>query len=316
MNRWKRKQLPLVLSAAFGTAALTAASGAFAVTQYLNDFNALYGTSGTVLDSCLVCHVSANGGNRNDYGNAFAVENATAVSPTEALINIEPQDSDGDTIINIDEINALTFPGDCTDPDPTACGTNPEPPPGTITEGPTLFGCYKWDQFPNERFALSIKRYGSLVTTEPRNDFIESQLQTNHGVHGKHVGVCGAGTVAAVGGSFLKAKDIGSRIGLRTLAVQGDGSMDECREIVIDCFSEEDVQVPTEFECRSRNEFDVYHGKSELKLVENAADDPLCNAFDGYPPTPAGDGSASGLPDKGKKDKGDKGKKDKKGKKD
>ena len=296
MKRWKRKQLPLVLSTTFCAAALSAASSAFAVDSYLVDFNELYGTAGTVLDSCQVCHVT-NGTARNDYGAAFAavkLSNDTA-GVRAALIAIEPDDSDGDTIINSDEIMALTFPGDCTDPDPTACGTNPEPPGGTITEGPTLAGCYKWSRFPDERFALSIKRYGSLVTTEPRNDFIEYQVQTNHGVHGKHVGVCGAGTVAAVGGTLLKAKDIGSRIGLRTVAVQGNGSIDECREIVIDCFSEKDVQLPTEFECRSRNEFDVYHGKSELKLVENPADDPLCNAFDGYPATPAGDGSASGL---------------------
>jgi len=297
MKRWKRSRLSLVLSTTLGASLSATAPGVCAVEGYLPIFNGLYGTANTVLDSCLVCHVSANGGNRNDYGTAVgnAKTSNTTAGVEAALMAIEPDDSDGDTIINIEEIRALTFPGDCTDPDPTACGTNPEPPPGTITEGPTLVGCYKWSRFPNERFALSIKRYGSLVTTEPRNDYIEYQNQTSHGVHGKHVGMCGAGTVAAVGGTLLKAKGIGSKIGLRTLAVQGDGTMDECREIVIDCFSEKDVQLPTEFECRSRNEFNVYHGKSELKLVENAADDPLCNAFDGYPATDAGDGSASGL---------------------
>jgi hypothetical protein len=277
---------------------LAASPVSFAVSQYLNDFNGLYLTEGSVLDTCLVCHVSANGGNRNDYGNAFAAaktSNDTA-GVEAALIAIQPEDSDGDTLSNIDEIMSLTFPGDCTDPDPTACGANPEPPPGTITEGPTLFGCYEWDRYPDERFALSIKRYGGLVTTEPRNDFIEAQNQTNHGVHGKHVGLCGPGTVGAVGGTFLKAKGIGSKIGLRTLAVRGDSGMDTCREVVIDCISEEDVQLPTELECRSRNEFDVFHGKSELELVENSLDDPLCQAFDGFPATPAAeDGSASGL---------------------
>jgi hypothetical protein len=79
---------------------------------------------------------------------------------------------------------------------------------------------------------------------------------------------------------------------------------------VIDCVSEEDVQLPTELECRSRNEFDVFHGESELELVQNPLDDPLCQAFDGYPVTPAAeDGSASGLPaadddDDGKKRRG------------
>ncbi|MEA3277449.1 MAG: hypothetical protein U9Q81_19630 [Pseudomonadota bacterium] len=305
MNRWKRNQLSLVLSTTIGASLFAVSPAALPVDQYVADFNDLYGTAGTVLDGCLVCHVSPTGGNRNDYGNAFAAAKISndPVGVQAALVAIEFDDSDGDTIINIDEINALTFPGDCTDPDPTACGANPEPPPGTITEGPTLLGCYKWDRFPDERFALSVKRYAGLVTTEPRNDFIEAQNQTNHGVHGKHVGLCGSGTIGAVGGTFLKAKGIGSKIGLRTLAVRGDGSMDMCREVVIDCVSEEDVQLPTEFECRSRNEFDVFHGKSELKLVENSADDPLCQAFDGFPATPAaGEGSASGLrEDRGQK---------------
>ena len=300
MNRWKRKPLPLVLSTTLGATLFAASPGLLAVTQYLDDFNAFYGTAGTALDSCLVCHVSATGPARNDYGNAFAaakISNDTA-GVQAALATIEPDDSDGDTFINIDEIMALTFPGDCTDPDPNGCGANPVPPP-SVTEGPTLFGCYKWDIYPDERFALSIKRYGGLVTTEPRNDFIEAQNQTNHGVHGKHVGPCGPGTVGAVGGTFLKAKGIGSKLGLRTMAVRGDATMDTCREVVVDCVSEEDVQLPTEFECRSRNEFDTFHGKSEMKLVENSANDPLCQAFDGYPATPSGDGGASGLRDDG-----------------
>ncbi|MFW2372649.1 MAG: hypothetical protein ACN4GM_05960 [Gammaproteobacteria bacterium] len=276
----------------------TASASVFAVNNYLNYFNSLYGTSGTVLDSCLVCHVSVNNSSRNDYGNAFsAAKTSNDIAGVQsALIAIQQDDSDGDTIVNIDEISTLTFPGDCTDPDPNGCGTNPEPPTGTITEGPTLTGCYKWDRYPNERLALSIKRYGGLVTTEPRNDFIESQLQTNHGVHGKHVGLCGSGTIGAVGGTFLKARGIGSKIGLRSMAVRGSGTMDTCREVVIDCVSEEDVQLPAEFECRSRNEFDVFHGESELELVNNSANDPLCQAFDGFPATPAAsDASASGL---------------------
>jgi len=293
--------MPLILPMTIGAALSAISPGVHAVEPYLIDFNAFYGTAGTALDSCLVCHTSTNGGNRNDYGNAFdlAKTNNNTAGVQAALLAIELDDSDGDSIDNISEINAGTFPGDCTDPDPAGCGTSPGIPPGTITEGPTVFGCYEWDRFPDERFALSIKRYGGLVTTEPRNDFIESQIQTNHGVHGKHVGLCGPGTIGATGGTFMKAKGIGSKIGLRTMAVRGDGSMDLCREVVIDCVSEEDVQLPTEFECRSRNEFDDFHGKSELKLVENSLADPLCQAFDGSPATPAGDGSASGLRDDG-----------------
>jgi hypothetical protein len=278
-------------------------SNTWAVDSYLGIFNDTYGTANTVLDSCLVCHVTANGGTRNDYGTSFETAKAAAGGDVAAaLAAIESIDSDGDGLLNIDEIIGLTFPGDCTDPDPTACGGTGDPgtiPPGTVTEGPTMLACYKWDRFPNERFALSIKRYGGLVTTEPRNDYIESQLQTNHGVHGKHVGACGPNTIALNDGTFLKAKGIGSHLGIQSYASRGDGELggDEwCRSIVLDCISEEDVQVPKEFKCRSRNEFDLYHGESQLKLVENSVSDPLCNAFeDDMSTSPAGRGSASGL---------------------
>ena len=187
MKRWKRKKLPLALSTAIGTTLFCASPGVLAVDQYLVDFNGLYVTDGTALDSCLVCHVNAdpnaNGTAQNAYGGDFGAAKTSnnTIGVVAALRAIEGLDSDLDAIINIDEITGLTFPGDCTDPDPAGCdgGIPPEPPPGTITEGPTLVGCYEWDRYPDERFALSIKRYGGLVTTEPRNDFIEGQNQTN-----------------------------------------------------------------------------------------------------------------------------------------
>lgn len=287
MKRWEERRLSAALWLSIGLPMLGASSTGWAINQYLADFNSTYGTSGTVLDSCLVCHVTTSGGTRNDYGTSFETAKAAAGGDVAtALAVIEPIDSDGDSLINIDEIIGLTFPGDCTDPDPTACGGAGDPgtiPPGTVTEGPTMTACYKWDKFPRERFALSIKRYGGLVTTEPRNDFIESQLQTSHGVHGKHVGACGPNTIALSDGTFLKAKGIGSHLGIQSLSSRGDGELggqDWCRSIDLECISEEDVQVPKEFKCRSRNEFDVYHGASELKLVENPAADPLCNAFE------------------------------------
>jgi hypothetical protein len=279
---------------------------AWAIDPYLPMFNNFYATSGTRLDDCLVCHLTSNGGARNSYGADF--EAAKGGSTTQAVVEsaltaIESLDSDGDTIINIDEIAGLTFPGDCTDPDPAGCGAGggepPPIPPGTVTEGPTLLGCYVWSRFPNERFTLSIKRYGGLVTSDPRNDFIENQIQTSHGVHGKHVGPCGANSIAAVDGTLLKDKGVGSHLGLHSTCVRGGGELgdaDWCRDVVIDCISEEDVQLPVEFKCRSRNEFDVFHGESELKLVENAADDPLCNGFeDPAAPPPDGSGRTSGL---------------------
>lgn len=162
-----------------------------------------------------------------------------------------------------------------------------------------MIACYAWEEFPDERFVLSIKRYGGLVTEQPRNDFIENQFQTSHGVHGKHVGPCGEGTVGLVDGALLKQSGVGSHLGLISYATRGDGGFggeDWCRSVVVDCISEDDVQVPTEFECRSRNEFDVFHGESELELVENPGADPLCNAFEDTVAAEEGrQGYASGL---------------------
>ena len=304
MKRWKRRKLPAAICLAMPMLVTTPA--AWAVDAYLPMFTNNYPTTaGTKLDDCLVCHLTTNGGARDSYGDDFELMKGGATDITSvqaALASIETLDSDGDTLVNIDEINAGTFPGDCTDPDPANCPGGvipPEIPPGTITEGPTLLGCYKWTRFPNERLALSIKRYGGLVTTYPRNDFMENQRQTSHGVHGKHVGSCGTNTVAAVDGSFIKDKGIGSHLSLHISSVRGDGDLggeEWCRSVVIDCISEEDVQLPEEFKCRSRNEFDIFHGESELKLVENSATDPLCNAFEDLDgPVADGRGHASGL---------------------
>ena len=316
MKRWKRRRLQAAICLA-AMPLLAATPNTWAVDAYLPMFTNYYSIpSGGTLDSCLVCHVNVNGGTRNNYGTDFELaktSNNTA-GVEMALFSIEPDDSDGDTLINIDEVSAGTFPGDCTDPDPAGCTGGSEPPvdPGTITEGPTLMGCYKWSRFPNERLALSIKRYGGLVTTDPRNDFMAYQTQTSHGVHGKHVAPCGSNTVAAVDGSFIVQVGEGSHISLHTSSVRGDGELggeEWCRSVILDCVSEEDSQLPREFKCRSRNEFDVFHGESELKLVENSADDRRCNAFEDLAdPVAEGRGRASGLnlnpggPDRGGRD--------------
>lgn len=85
---------------------------AFAVSSYLSQFNTRYGTSGTVLNSCFLCHtMNANGSrsnNRNSYGSAWSNAGGSAT----AFGTIESLDSDGDSFINIAEITARTFPGD------------------------------------------------------------------------------------------------------------------------------------------------------------------------------------------------------------
>lgn len=84
------------------------ASSAFALSSYLSSFNTTYGTSGTVLNTCGLCHINpAGGGTRNAYGTAYA-------NAGHSFSAIEALDSDGDGFSNITEINARTFPGDAT----------------------------------------------------------------------------------------------------------------------------------------------------------------------------------------------------------
>jgi hypothetical protein len=98
----------------FAVLLMATATSAMAVSSYLTSFNTKYGTSATVLNTCLICHnASATGGrlnSRNPYGAAW--ENAGG--DTAAYASIEPQDSDGDSFTNIVEITARTFPGNAT----------------------------------------------------------------------------------------------------------------------------------------------------------------------------------------------------------
>ena len=71
---------------------------------YLSTFNSTYGTSGTALDTCSLCHVTVPSP-RNAFGSDFA-NNGHSFSTIANL------DSDGDGATNIVEITARTFPGD------------------------------------------------------------------------------------------------------------------------------------------------------------------------------------------------------------
>jgi Bacterial Ig domain/K319L-like, PKD domain len=80
-----------------------------AVSSYLNSFTSQYpAANGTRLDVCILCHNSSSGGSRNPYGSAYS-------SNGHSFTNIEGLDSDGDGVSNIDEIGALTFPGNGND---------------------------------------------------------------------------------------------------------------------------------------------------------------------------------------------------------
>jgi hypothetical protein len=79
-----------------------------AKSNYLSSFNNYYDTSSTKLDTCNTCHGSSSGGSFNTYGVAYSKNGRN-------LASIEGLDSDQDGFTNIEEIKALTFPGDAND---------------------------------------------------------------------------------------------------------------------------------------------------------------------------------------------------------
>ena len=75
---------------------------------YFAAFKEKYNIDGTKLDSCNSCHTSGGGSPRNPYGIAFSESGRNFAS-------IENLDPDNDGFTNLEEINALTFPGDPED---------------------------------------------------------------------------------------------------------------------------------------------------------------------------------------------------------
>ncbi len=104
MQTYKR----LLLAAA---ALVLAPLAAEAKSGFLTTFDATYGTANTRLDACTTCHGSTNS-TFNPYGAAVRANIAAGISA--ALAAVEPLDSDGDKFSNVDEIDALTLPGDRT----------------------------------------------------------------------------------------------------------------------------------------------------------------------------------------------------------
>ncbi|HVW33041.1 MAG TPA: hypothetical protein VHL53_10920 [Acidimicrobiia bacterium] len=104
-------------------------SPAMAKPEYLQAFNAKYGTQGTKLDSCNTCHTTSQDADHlNPYGLDYRKANHDFAA-------IEGLDSDGDSFKNIDEINAGTFPGDPNDNPNTKA--KPKPAPTTTTTAKT-----------------------------------------------------------------------------------------------------------------------------------------------------------------------------------
>ncbi|MBT3980867.1 MAG: cytochrome c3 family protein [Bacteriovoracaceae bacterium] len=85
---------------------LLVAGDSFAIAEYLPGFISIYPkTVDTPLNDCTICHRSGRGGLLNSYGLEFVMNEYN-------FKNIESQDSDGDGVVNIDEIIALTHPAD------------------------------------------------------------------------------------------------------------------------------------------------------------------------------------------------------------
>ncbi len=77
----------------------------------MDTFRAAYAQiTGTRLDDCSTCHISTRPNKLNSYGEAYATDRTQA-----GLAAIEALDSDDDGFTNLDEINALTYPGDAAD---------------------------------------------------------------------------------------------------------------------------------------------------------------------------------------------------------
>ena len=85
---------------------------------YFDTFTALYGFSeGDDLYACGVCHFQWDGaGARNPFGNSVEQQLYVGKTISQALMDVEGDDADGDTFTNLDEImNFMTLPGfNCT----------------------------------------------------------------------------------------------------------------------------------------------------------------------------------------------------------
>lgn len=122
MMKPKKNRIRALLATAL---ALGALASAYAYNSYLNQFTTTYPSAATTLGTCTLCHSDLNTYVRNPYGAAFEGANHNFAS-------IENLDSDKDGFTNIQEITALTFPGDPASHPST-------PPPDTTAPTVTAF---------------------------------------------------------------------------------------------------------------------------------------------------------------------------------
>ena len=171
--------------------------------------------------------------------------------------------------------------------------------------------CYKWNAFPQERIRIEINFVGTLTLPVEERNFSHPS-QDAYSVFGKHVGVCGPGTMATVTGTIVRADQgaggirnnngpKGFHMGLRTHSVRVANLTNIfCKEVTLECSTPEEPRgiTPSGWICASRNEWDVTHipAPSTLTLV-GPNEDPLCSIFENgtFLQTPPLTSGASGL---------------------
>jgi len=122
---FKYKQFAVVaLTAALGAGVLITAPQAHAKSTFISTWDSLYRDSSSLTnatpDGCQLCHATASGSGRNDYGADLDIAMVT-MSLSDALQSIEGLDSDSDPTgsSNIVEIDADTQPGWAVGDDPS-----------------------------------------------------------------------------------------------------------------------------------------------------------------------------------------------------
>lgn len=126
-----------ILKTAIVLVAASAAMSAFANPDILKEFKAIYNKPDA---TCKICHLEPPKSPRNPFGKAVeqALDKTNDGVLTKAVMSsIEKLDSDGDGALNIDEINAGTFPGD-PQSKPGASGSNNAPTEAKTTEAGEL----------------------------------------------------------------------------------------------------------------------------------------------------------------------------------
>ncbi len=142
----------------------------------------------------------------------------------------------------------------------------------------SVLACYFWSAFPNERLKLNIELHSPLSEPEEEKKFGHPR-QTVFSVHGKEVGGCGGNTMAAVTGTVVTAKGGGAHMGVVAHFSRATGGVEFCRSFTFDCTTEEDGPAPDNWRCHSRNEWNVFHGASTLRRVDETQD-PRCSIFE------------------------------------